>query len=305
MTEREAARIVASFSSTGVAELENGTLVACKYRRSSGRPVCGDRVQLERYEPDYVVKIIEERRNRFIRADIRQNKKLVAANLDQVLIVLAPYPAPSQDLLDRYIVAATSLGITALIIYNKWELREVEKHREVARELAEKLEYFQRLGYEVLYTSCKTDPGTGALLAASPGKTSILVGQTGVGKSSLVKALVPDRDIQVSSVSAATGKGTHTTTTTTLYHLPGAGSLVDSPGVWEYGLWHMPCAEIANGYREFNQYSATCKFADCLHVAEPGCAVKNAVAEGNIPDSRYQSYLRTLDLYATEFNDSA
>jgi len=111
---------------------------------------------------------------------------------------------------------------------------------------------------------------------------------------------VPDRDIQVSSVSAATGKGTHTTTTTTLYHLPDDGALIDSPGVWEYGLWHMPGAEIADGYREFQQFDGACRFADCLHQAEPDCAVKNAVTSGQIPDSRYQSYLRTLELFAAE-----
>ena len=123
--------------------------------------------------------------------------------------------------------------------------------------------------------------------------------------SSLVKALVPDRDIQISSVSAATGKGTHTTTTTTLYHLPENGALIDSPGVWEYGLWQMPGLEIASGYREFGLYANACRFGDCLHVAEPGCAVKIAVVEHDIPESRYQSYLRTVELYATTKQDSA
>jgi ribosome biogenesis GTPase len=305
MPDLQNGRIVASFSSQGVAELEDNTLVPCKYRRSSGRPVCGDNVALQQHQTDYVVASIMARRNQFIRADIRQNSKLVAANLDQVFIVLTPYPSPSQDLLDRYVAASISLGITPVIIFNKFELRHDPAHSKVAGELAKKLDYFSSLGYQVLYTSCKTEPGTQALLAASAGKTSILVGQTGVGKSSLVKALVPDRDIQVSSVSAATGKGTHTTTTTTLYRLPQNGSLIDSPGVWEYGLWRMTGSEIAIGYREFADYSDSCRFADCLHSAEPGCAVKAAIADGKIPESRYGSYQRTLELYASDFHDSS
>lgn len=304
MPDRPGARIIASFSNRGAAELNDGTVVSCKFRRSTGRPVCGDFVQLEYHRPDYVVVAIKQRRNRFIRADNRQDTRLVAANLDQVLVVLAPYPAPSRDLLDRYIVASTNLGIVPVIIFNKWELRDHEEHRGIALALEEKLAYFQKLGYKVLHTSCKCEPGTDALLAASTEKTSILVGQTGVGKSSLVKALVPDRDIQISSVSTATGKGTHTTTTTTLYHLPEQGSLIDSPGVWEYGLWRMPGAAIASGYGEFGQYANSCKFADCLHRAEPDCAVKEAVAAEDIPASRHQSYLRTLELFATELHDN-
>jgi ribosome biogenesis GTPase len=297
------ARIVASFSNHGVAELPDGSLVACKFRRSSGRPVCGDYVQLESQQSDHVVAKINDRRNSFIRADVRQKTRLVAANLDHVLIVLAPYPAPSQDLLDRYIVASVSLGIPPLIVFNKWELSNTEEHHDTAAALDKKLKYFESIGYEVLRTSCKTEPGCGALLAATAGKTSILVGQTGVGKSSLVNALVPDRDIQVSSVSAATGKGTHTTTTTTLYYLPTKGCLIDSPGVWEYGLWRMPGNEIARGYTEIESRSEGCKFADCLHGAEPDCAVKTAVDKGEISAARYQSYLRTLELFSTESQD--
>ena len=121
------------------------------------------------------------------------------------------------------------------------------------------------------------------------------MGQSGVGKSSLVRRLLPDLDIQVGDLSKITGKGTHTTTTTTLYSLPGGGQLIDSPGVWEYGLWELADADIALGFPEFSEFFGQCKFNNCLHSSEPGCAVKSATNDGRIKDWRYQSYLRLLE----------
>ncbi len=125
-------------------------------------------------------------------------------------------------------------------------------------------------------------------------RTSILVGQSGVGKSSLINQLLPDLHIQTNALSTATGKGTHTTTSTMLYQFTGGGHLIDSPGVWEYGIWKLQNSELAEGFIEFKPWLGKCRFNDCVHNTEPDCAIKQAVADGHIREWRYQSYLRLL-----------
>jgi ribosome biogenesis GTPase len=157
-----------------------------------------------------------------------------------------------------------------------------------------RLQDYRNLGYDVLTTSCKGAPGTDSLKPLLQDKTSILVGQSGVGKSSLVNVLIPDLDLQTGALSRVTGKGVHTTTTTIMYSLPFGGKLVDSPGVWEYGLWDMDARELENGFPEFACCYGECKFRNCRHAGEPGCALEAAVTDGKILDWRYQSYLRLL-----------
>jgi len=156
------------------------------------------------------------------------------------------------------------------------------------------LEQYRELGYPVLATSCKAAPGTAALPPVLEARTSILVGQSGVGKSSLVNALLPDLELQTGALSRVTGKGTHTTTTTVMYTLPCGGRLIDSPGVWEYGLWEMSQQELADGFRDFEPFKGNCRFNDCHHASEPGCAIQAAVKAGRIREWRYRSYLRLL-----------
>jgi ribosome biogenesis GTPase len=153
---------------------------------------------------------------------------------------------------------------------------------------------YEALGYTVIRTSCKTSPGIRDLQPALKNYTSILVGQSGVGKSSLINQLLPDLDIQTGALSTATGKGTHTTTSTMLYQFTGGGYLIDSPGVWEYGIWKLSNEELAAGFIEFKPWLGNCRFNNCVHATEPDCAIKQAVADGHIRDWRYQSYLRLL-----------
>jgi ribosome biogenesis GTPase len=282
-----------AYGGHGVAELADGAAVPCLFRRRVGRPCCGDRVQLIPADDGaWVVEEILPRDNAFLRADARGRTQVVAANLDQVLVTLANRPLPSRDLLDRYLVAVHSLGIEPVIVRNKVDL-PVDESAPGADSLA-RLDDYRALGFPVAETCCKGPPGIDELEPLVTGRTSIFVGQSGVGKSSLINRLVPDRDVQTGALSRVTGKGTHTTTTTMLYHLPAGGSLMDSPGVWEFGLWRLEPEAIAAGFPDFAPFLGACRFNDCRHASEPGCAVKSAVAAGEIAGWRHDAYLRLL-----------
>jgi len=285
--------VLVSHGNHGLVELVGGDRLECVFRRSVGRPLCGDRVEITQNDnQSAVVTAIEPRRNEFVRAGARGNKQAIAANLDQVLIIVAPAPEPSRDLLERYLVAVHSLGIRPVIVLNKAECLATAElmHDSPLRRLDE----YRELGYPLLTTSCKEPPGIAALPPTLEAQTSILVGQSGVGKSSLANALLPDLELQTGALSRVTGKGTHTTTTTVMYTLPCGGRLIDSPGVWEYGLWPMTQQEIADGFRDFGPFLGHCRFNDCRHAGEPGCAIHEAVEAGEIRKWRYQSYARLL-----------
>lgn len=283
--------VLVAYGGHGVVRIDDGRRVDARFRRAVGRPCCGDRVRLTvGADGMAAVEQLMPRRNQFLRADARGRTQVVAANLDRVLVIVAPQPMPSQDLLDRYLVAVHSLDIEPVIVVNKVELGWPAQAPENVRHL----DQYARLGYTVVYTSCKGAPGIDELLPVVRTGTSILVGQSGVGKSSLVRRLLPDLDIQVGELSRVTGKGTHTTTTTTIYRLGESGLLIDSPGVWEYGLWKLEDRELAQGFREFRPHLDRCRFNDCRHSSEPGCAVKAAVDSGGISPWRYAAYCRLL-----------
>lgn len=241
-----------------------------------------------------VVESILPRENYFVRADERQRQHVIAANLDQVLIVVAARPLPSRDLMERYLLAVHSLGIKPVIVWNKTDLSISPDETAAGTEVLAHMPDYEDLGYNVIRTSCKTAPGITGLQSILRDKTSILVGQSGVGKSSLINQLLPDLDIQTGVLSTATGKGTHTTTSTILYQFHDGGFLIDSPGVWEYGIWKLDNQDLAAGYIEFKTWLGECRFNDCVHDTEPDCAIKQAVADGHIREWRYQSYLRLL-----------
>ena len=290
------ALILVSYGSQGVVLLADGERKRCKFRRRVGRPYCGDRVMVARAdEASLVVEAVLPRRNYFVRTDERQRRNIIAANLDQVLIVVATRPLPSRDLMERYLLAVHSLGIEPVIVYNKTDLELAPDETANGVQVLAHMPDYEALGYTVIRTSCKTAPGIAGLQSILKDKTSILVGQSGVGKSSLINQLIPDLQIQTGELSNATGKGTHTTTSTILYQLTDGGYLIDSPGVWEYGIWKFEDREIASGFIEFEPWLGHCRFNNCLHASEPACAIKQAVADGSIRDWRYQSYLRLLE----------
>ncbi|KAA9133185.1 ribosome small subunit-dependent GTPase A [Marinihelvus fidelis] len=294
MNPADEALVRVAYGSHGLVETLAGEHRDCRFRRNVGRPCCGDHVLVRADGGDaWVVDEILARRNEFMKADARGRPQVVAANLDRVLVVVAPRPMPSRDLLDRYLVAVHSLGIEPVIVLNKAELMadtDIDTDHALAA-----IDDYIRLGYTVVRTSCKQSPGVTPLAELVQAGTSILVGQSGVGKSSLAHQLLPDIDIQTGALSTTTGKGTHTTTTTILYTLPGGGRLIDSPGVWEYGLWTLDDADIAAGYPEFRPWLGECRFNNCRHASEPGCAIKAAVANGEITARRYAAYTRLLE----------
>jgi ribosome biogenesis GTPase len=225
-------------------------------------------VELETTSPAaFAVAKILPQRNVFVRADRQNRQQAVAANLDRVLIVIAPQPAPSTDLVERYLVAVNSLGMEPVLLINKAELLPAD--RTAAPPPFSRLEQYRSLGYQVVEVSCKATPGVEPLLPYLCDATCILVGQSGVGKSSLANRLI-DLNLQTGALSRASGKGTHTTTTTIMYSLPGGGRLIDSPGVWEYGLWDVSAEELCNGFPEFSAALGQCRFNNCRHSGEPG-----------------------------------
>ncbi len=245
-----------------------------QYQRRIGRPLVGDVVDIEQQtDHQWLVTTIHPRSTYFARGDRNGRQQRIAANIDQSIIVMAAEPAPSRDLIARYVIAAEILGMTPVLVLNKIDLPEpaVQIQRE-------RLALYIDLGYQVLECSAESGQGISQLAEHLADKQSMLVGQSGVGKSSLLNRLIPDLSIQTSSLSSATGKGKHTTTIAQLYYLPQSGKnahgrVIDSPGVWEYGLWVMPADELAYGFREFREHLGKCRFNDCQHQQEPGCAL--------------------------------
>ncbi|HEY5776333.1 MAG TPA: ribosome small subunit-dependent GTPase A [Xanthomonadales bacterium] len=298
MTDKTQAEalVLVSYGGQGVVMLTDGSRKPCKFRRKVGRPYCGDRVMVAPADDDsLVVDTILPRKNYFVRTDDRLRQHIIAANLDQALIVVAPRPLPSLDLVERYLLAVHSLGIEPVIVYNKTDLEVPANETANGAVVLSHMPDYEALGYKVIRTSCKTTPGIEGLRSVLEDRTSMFVGQSGVGKSSLINQLIPDLDIQTGKLSSATGKGAHTTTTTKLYELIDGGYLIDSPGVWEYGIWKLENDQLAAGFIEFDTWLGECRFNNCLHASEPGCAIKQAVEKGLIRDWRYQSYLRLLE----------
>jgi ribosome biogenesis GTPase len=232
---------------------------------------------------------LRPRRNALYRSNLRGGSEPIVANLSQLLVVLAPNPKPDLFVLDRYLAAATSGGISATLVLNKSELG-------IEPDLQRELDVYQAIGYEWLACSTRSGAGMAALLAACSGDTSALVGQSGVGKSSLISRLVPKADIEVGEL-VREEEGRHTTTASHLFDLPDGGSLIDSPGVRDFApaIDRLDSGHL--GFIEVARLSPECRFADCRHMREPGCAVIAASEAGRMHPRRYESYRRLRRLF--------
>lgn len=282
--------VISYFGNSVAVEAEDGQVFQCHLRRNQELPVVGDRViwQLEA-EGAAVIIGIEPRRSLLSRGDSHGKSKPIAANLDTIVLVMAPTPIFSEYLLDRYLVAAELLSIQPVLVLNKSDLLDQETRR--AADV--RLEPYRQIPYPVIFSSTYTNEGLPELALSLKDKTAVLVGPSGVGKSSIISVLSGGQTIRTSEVSPK-GAGKHTTTATRLYHLPEGGKLIDSPGVREFNLWPVTREEVLRGFREFHSFLKGCKFRDCLHVVEPGCAVQEAVNNGNISQRRYASYQQLM-----------
>jgi ribosome biogenesis GTPase len=293
-------RVVANHGRHVVVEDAAGQRHACRLFGRRLAPVCGDRVtwSLEAAEgASGLVTEILPRDTVLARTSQRGDAEEIAANLDQLLAVIAPVPAPDFAICDRYLAAAEWAGLAAGVVLNKMDLRD-----RAGPELDAELGHYASLGYPVVETARTGAIGIDRLARVLAAHTSVLVGQSGVGKSSLTNLLVPGVEAAVNEISRATEEGRHTTTASMLYHLPGGGELIDSPGVRDFSPPTPPPRDVASGFREIVAAGASCRFSNCLHDGEPGCTVAAEAAAGRIPARRLASYRRLLEM-ARQFDD--
>ncbi|WP_374399771.1 ribosome small subunit-dependent GTPase A [Niveibacterium sp.] len=274
--------IVAAFGRQYEVELADGARLLCFTRAKKSSYACGDRVQVSATASDQgVIERLEERSSLLYREDAFK-LKLIAANVTQVAIVVATEPSFSPELITRCLCAAEDQEVKTLIILNKADLTD---GLDGARAL---LAPFAELGYEVIETCAKDT--VEILRARLAGETSLLVGQSGMGKSTLTNALIPEADATTAAISTALDSGRHTTTFSRLYRLPGGGQLIDSPGLQMFGLAQLNQNSLAWSFREFRPYLGQCRFRDCRHESEPGCTLQAALTNGAISTLRFAQY---------------
>ena len=268
-----------------------GLIHRCVARTNLGSIVSGDKV-VWRAGADQtgVIESTLARRSILERPDNFGNLKAVAANIDQMLIVIACEPQPQPNLIDRYLVAAELMEIRPIIALNKADLLNQDNQDHIES----LLNRYNELGYKTvkIISSRHQEAKLDNLNELIDQKTSIVVGQSGVGKSSLINTLLPEAKLAVGELSESSGEGTHTTTRATLFHLPAGGQLIDSPGIRDFSLWHINIQQLQQGFIEIADNLGYCRFRDCKHEEEPGCAIHIAVESGVIGAERFASYER-------------
>ncbi len=278
-------------------QVDDRTMVVASRRRlnweggtpPAARLVVGDRVAVEMLGEEGVIVAVHARASSLLRrAPGRGGAQILAANVDQALLVFAVRaPEPKRGLLDRFLVACHLAEIQAIITINKVDLGLTH--------IESWLGVYEEIGYEVLRVSARTGWGLGRVRRRLADRTTLFCGPSGAGKSSLLNAVYPGFRLKVGSISDATGKGRHTTTTAELMPLPYGGFVVDTPGLREFGLWDPSPEELQSAFPELAADHRSCRFPDCSHVHEPECAVQEAVAAGLIDPERYSSYVKILE----------
>lgn len=286
------AEVIAAYGRQVLVRDAAGSVVEARPQGRKLDIACGDRVTCRRdpHHDEVHVTAIQPRRTAIWRSNLRGRAEIVVANISHLVAVIAPRPAPDYFIVDRYFAAAASSGIASVLVANKVDLGYDEAQR---GELA----IYEAVGATTLSCSAATGEGLDALRATLASATAVLVGQSGVGKSSLVNALVPQAAIATAELVRQTGEGRHTTTAARLYDMPSGGRLIDSPGVRDFS----PAIDLLEpstlGYTDIAWLAPDCRFLDCLHMREPDCAVVAAVASGKLHPRRYESYRRMRRLY--------
>ncbi len=266
-------------------------------RRTVGRLTTGDRIRWHCDEQGNVmIEQREDRRNLLIRPDAYGKKKMMAANIDQVLVITSVIPWMNPDVVERTLVAVFALPASPVIVLNKADLLPGLPAGE-RRVIVENIALWESLGFEVIRTSVKSGDGIGTLRARLHEQITLMVGLSGVGKTSLSREITPSADqAAIGEISTFNREGTHTTRASTLYRFPdGEGGLIDAPGVRDFPVDEVPSAALEDGFPEIHAASAYCRFNDCRHINEPGCAVRAAVADGDILERRLAQYQAMRD----------
>ena len=283
-TEELQGLVITRYGQRQLVESNNGDLFQATGRQNIGLSVAGDRVLFQKVEGDEgVVTAIYPRKT-----ELKRQDRLIAANIDQLWLVVAIEPHYQFELIDRYLIMAENSNLPINIIVNKIELSNNDN------QLSNDFSHYIDLGYDVHFLSVKNKTNLEKLKKSLIDRSHIFLGQSGVGKSSLINSLIPDLDLRVNEISTKSKLGKHTTTNTTIYHIPSGGDLIDSPGIREFQLDDLTEKQIVNGFREFKSLIGKCRFRNCQHINEPNCAIKKAIESGNINSSRYESYLNIL-----------
>ncbi|MBB5192719.1 ribosome biogenesis GTPase [Silvimonas terrae] len=282
----DSARIVASHGRVYIVETATGQRLSASARGKKSDFACGDLVDIQVLNGEQaVIEKVQPRQSLLYRSD-QWRSKLIAANVTQIVIVVAPVPSYLDELIGRTLIAAESQDISPLILLNKCDLPEAAAARDA-------LAYYEKLGYPLLALSAKEDASP--LRERLQGHISVLVGQSGMGKSTLLNALIPEAGARVNDISTALDSGKHTTTHATLYHLDSQSDLIDSPGVQSFGLAHIKAEALPGLMPDLSPFVGQCRFHNCRHRQEPDCAMRQGVTDGAIAPSRLALLQRLQD----------
>ena len=284
------ATVIATYSRRMRLELADGRKVDARIKGKRIKPVCGDQVEAEQIENenDWLITRIAERRNELTRPNMRGQVEVLAANLDYLLVVAAAEPKPDWFIVDRYLCAAELMGIDACVVFNKSDLG--------TDSVLYELDTYFDIGYDVVSCSALTGDGVDNIRTLLASRRAIIVGQSGVGKSSIINSLLGEDVQKTSEISDKSREGKHTTVNSAMISLPGGGVIIDSPGVRDYAPALESSVTASQGFREIREAAQECRFANCRHLREPGCAVKDRCESGEISPRRYESFKRVVNL---------
>jgi ribosome biogenesis GTPase len=280
--------VTATYSRRMRLRLANGDEVDARIKGKTLKPVCGDRVLAEpiENESDWLITDILDRSNELNRPNLRGDVEILAANIDLLVVVAAATPKPDWFVVDRYLCAAENMGTQSAVLFNKTDLSGADSN----------LGDYAVIGYNTVQCSAESGENIDQVASLFGDQTAIVVGQSGVGKSSIINALLGANALRTAEISGKSGEGRHTTVNSEMLRLPGGGTVIDSPGVRDYAPALADAKQVLRGFREIDAAGQDCRFANCRHLREPGCAAKAAVETAKISARRYESYKRLLAL---------